>query len=66
MGSIVFNTSIGTKDVKKNYLYKDVSMDIQALDNHNNDIKVSLDIEAIQNGIDNIFTFRQGERILLP
>lgn len=65
MGSLVYNFGITDKSIEKNYIYKDINLDVaKTLDNR--DIKESLDIDAIQNGIRNIFLFAKGERILLP
>ncbi len=66
MGSLVFDLSIKEKDkLNNNYLYKDLKLDSEITENKR-DVKVSLDYQAINNGIFNMFLFNQGERILLP
>ena len=65
MGSLVYNVNLTDRTIVKDYTYKDVSMDVaQTLDAR--DIETSLDIDAIQNGIGNLFMFARGERIILP
>jgi len=65
MGSINIDISLGQKSIFKDYLYMDVNMDINIL-NNNRDILTNYDFDAIQNSIRNIFGFRKGEKILNP
>lgn len=65
MASIIYDLSLTNKTVVNNYTYKDVTTDLSKTYN-NRDISVSIDYQAIQNGINNMFLFIQGERILLP
>lgn len=65
MGSLIYNVKLTDKDLVKDYTYKDVSTDIEITPD-DRDIKTSLDIGAIQNGIENLFMFARGERIILP
>jgi len=45
------------------YVYKDLKLDLQE---EVIDIDASIDINAVQNSITNMFTFTKGQRILLP
>lgn len=65
MASIIYDLSLTNKTVTNNYTYKDVTADLSKTYN-NRDIAVSIDYQAVQNGINNMFLFIQGERILLP
>lgn len=63
--SLIFNLSYGTNSLVKKYTFKDIKVDINTT-NDNLDIGTSIDINAVQNSIQNIFLFSQGERILNP
>ena len=65
MGSLILDLSLGTKNDIKNYLFKDLTCDLAVTPN-NRDIAVSIDWNAVSNGIFNIFLFAPGERIILP
>ena len=65
MASIIYDLSLNNKTVTKNFTYKDITTDLNTTLN-NRDIDVSTDYQAIQNGINNLFLFVQGERILQP
>lgn len=65
MGSL--NISLGPKNEerKRGYTYRD--FDIRLVQNiDNKDINTISDLKAIQNGLRNIFSWEQGQRILLP
>ncbi len=57
--SIILNLNHVKKDIQKDWIYRDVELDIID-ENHTNDWA------AVQNSITNLFTFRKGDRILLP
>ena len=63
--NLVLDYSLTQQSIIKPYTFKDLAMDMIS-DDFNRDIKTSIDIDAIQNGINNMFVFLQGERILLP
>jgi phage baseplate assembly protein W len=65
MGSLLYNLKNVNKTINKNYVFKDVALDVYPTSN-NLDIMTSLDYAAIQNGIDNMFMFLPGERVLIP
>jgi phage baseplate assembly protein W len=65
MGSLLFNLKNVNKTINRNYVFKDVALDMTPTGN-NLDIDTSLDYAAIQNGIDNMFLFLPGERVLFP
>ena len=65
MGSLVYKVAIADKTATKTYVYKDMSLDVETLNNRS-DVKASFDYGAIQNGLTNLFLFAQGERIILP
>lgn len=65
MGSLLYNFNTVNKTVVKNYTFKDVELDMYPT-NNNRDIRTSLDFSAIQNGIENMFLFLPGERVLQP
>ena len=49
----------------QDYVYKDITKTVK-ISADKRDITVSKDVEAVQNSISNIFTFRKGERIIQP
>jgi len=57
--SIILNLNHTYKDIQKDWIYRDVELDI-INEEHTNDWN------AVQNSITNLFTFRKGDRILLP
>lgn len=66
MASIVYDLSLVNKTVDKNYTFKDISpvdIDDRTL---NGDVPASYDGRAVQNGINNMFLFARGERVLQP
>ncbi len=66
MSSVVYDFSLVTQDAVRDYVFKDISpidSDIRTL---KGDVPVSLDLAAIQNGVNNMFLFARGERVLLP
>jgi phage baseplate assembly protein W len=65
MGSL--NISFGPIDEEKNrgYTWRDFDIVITQAEG-NKDIDTLSDLAAIQQGLSNIFTWTQGERILLP
>jgi phage baseplate assembly protein W len=65
MGSLLYNFSTVNKSVTKDYTFKDLALDVYQTQN-NRDVKASLDFSAVQNGIENMFLFLPGERVLLP
>lgn len=65
MGSVNINLSLTEKTLNKDYVFKDVKTDL-IVNANNRDIQVSKDLNAINNGIYNMFLFDLGERILLP
>ena len=65
MASLLYNLKNVNRTINKNYTFKDVSLDMSPTTN-NLDIATSLDYAAIQNGIENMFMFLPGERVLLP
>ena len=65
MASILYNLKNINKTINKNYVFKDIALDVYPTST-NLDITTSLDYAAIQNGIDNMFLFLPGERVLLP
>lgn len=65
MSSIVIDLSLVNKTINKNYIFKDSLFDLHS-NTKRNDLRVAVDYQAVQNGIQNLFLFKQGERILLP
>jgi len=65
MANIYLDFSLAREDITKNYVYKDITTDFQ-ITNNNRDFKANIDIQAVQGGIENIFMFLPGERVLLP
>jgi uncharacterized protein len=63
--SYIVDISRGPKDINRNFIYKDMEYYIK-LDKVQKDISHSIDANAIQNSITNIFTFNPGERIIRP
>jgi len=66
MSSVVYDFSLVTKTAIRDYVFKDISpvdSDIRQL---NGDVPASIDGAAIQNGVNNMFLFARGERVLLP
>lgn len=75
MGSIKLDNLRNTGKVDTGYTYKDVRLDIEEANVSNligsdriadKDIKVSYDVEAIMNSLNNIFKTIPGERFLVP
>lgn len=65
MGSIIFNAGFALEKTDKGYKYKDIFMPIKK-DSNDRDLDQSLDLDAIRNGIQNLFNWHPGERVLLP
>lgn len=66
MPSVVYDFSLVNKTAVRDYTFKDISpvdSDTRLL---NGDVPVSFDGAAIQNGVNNMFLFARGERVLLP
>ena len=61
--SLVFDLSMFQKDNVKPYVFKDYYNPVTIA---GRDIKESLDYNAIENSITNIFLFAKGENILFP
>jgi phage baseplate assembly protein W len=68
MASILFDYRFSLdKNAAKPYIYKDLNTDKKSsLQTTDKDIGSLTDIDAIRSGISNIFSYNQGERILLP
>ena len=66
MASLVIDLSLKEKTVNQNWTWKDLKVDIEKTKPLEKDIVDNKDIEAIQGGIYNIFSFRPGERIINP
>lgn len=49
-----------------NYTYADVSLTSQTGKNGNYQITKKLDVDAVKGAVRNVFTWNQGERIILP
>ena len=65
MGSITFNVGFVQETKDKGYKYKDLKMPIR-VDNVSYNIEDLKDLNSIRNGIQNIFEWNKGERILNP
>ena len=65
MASINFNVAFAGQPISPGYKFKDIRLDLEK-DESKRDFRDSLDIEAVKNSVINIFTWRPGERILLP
>ena len=65
MASLVLDYSLTTKDISNDFIFLDLNLDID-YDDNNRDIRVSKDIDAVQNSINNMFLFIPGERVLMP
>lgn len=65
MDSLNYDLSIADGSITRPYVFKDVKVDVETTHN-NRDIATSLDHQAIDGGIRNMFLFAQGERILNP
>ena len=65
MGSLVLNLQLDNKDVSKQWTYKDVDTSL-TIDETRRNINSSKDIDAVENGIYNMFLFAKGERIINP
>ena len=65
MGNLYINLSI-PEDKLKPYTWKDFQLDVKNVLPTSRDIYASYDNEAINNGINNIFLFNRGERIINP
>lgn len=65
MANLLLDYSVVDPTINKPYTFKDVSVDFTTTLN-NRDIATNLDFQAIQGGIDNMFLFLKGERVLLP
>lgn len=68
MSSVLFDYRFNLdKNTAKPYIYKDLATDKNStLKSIDQDIGSIIDIEAVRSGIANIFSYHQGERILLP
>ena len=66
MSALVFDLSLGEKTIHKEWQFKDLFTQDFSVDEKNRNIKVALDIRAIQNSINNMFLFTKGERIIRP
>ncbi len=65
MANIYLDFSLANESISRNYVFKDITADFFITDNKR-DISINLDAQAIQGGLENIFMFLPGERILLP
>ena len=65
MGNIKVNIAFNNEKVSKGYRYSDLTVPISYKAN-GRDVKDNRDIEAIRGGLRNIFSWRRGERVLLP
>ncbi len=65
MSSLNIDLSIATTSENKSYTYRDLDVSFQ-INPITKDIDVSDDYSAIENGIYNLFLFKQGERIINP
>ena len=66
MSAVVFDLSLGDKSIHKNWTFKDIQTERFTNNKRNRNIKVALDLNAIQNSINNMFLFKKGERIISP
>ena len=66
MAAVIFNLSLGEKTIHKEWIFKDIKTSDFTSDKKNRNIKVALNYEAIQNSINNMFLFTEGERIIQP
>lgn len=65
MANIRVNISFNNEKVSKGYRYSDLTVPVSFKSN-GRDFKDNRDIEAIRGGLRNIFSWRRGERVLLP
>jgi len=65
MGSMIFDLTTGSPSVSKTWTYSDLNTTM-AINASNRDVITNLDINAVQDGITNMFLFAPGERILYP
>ena len=66
MPSVVYDFSLVNKTVVRDYTFKDISPIDSDTVKLNGDVPASIDRDAIQNGVNNMFLFMRGERVLLP
>lgn len=65
MSSINITLDSVNENKRRGYTYKDIDFKFILLDN-GFDFKTFQDINSIRNGLKNIFTWRRGQRIILP
>lgn len=65
MASININVAFASKKESPGYTYKDIEIPLKK-DSSDHDLKDLRDIDAIKSGIDNIFSWRPGMRVLNP
>jgi phage baseplate assembly protein W len=65
MASINISLDTTTEAKKRGYIYRDIDFKF-VLSEGSYDFKTFDNINAVRNGIKNIFTWRRGERIILP
>jgi phage baseplate assembly protein W len=66
MSAVVFDLSLGEKTIHKDWVFKDLRTSEFTNDKKNRNIKIALNVDAIQNSLNNIFLFKTGERIINP
>jgi len=66
MAAVIFDLSLGEKTIHREWSFKDLKTSDFSTDTKNRNIKVALDVEAVQNSINNMFLFTKGERIIQP
>jgi phage baseplate assembly protein W len=64
MGSLNLNLGFALQENNKGYKYKDLAVPLKHT--MNRDFDEINDLASIQNGINNIFTWRKGQRVLEP
>ena len=65
MGSMIFDLTTGSPSISRTWTYSDMNTTM-SVDPANRDVLTNLDINAVQDGITNMFLFAPGERILYP